>query len=103
MKCNLGCTREEYWKITNNEYSVPHNGPTTLDEIKEEKFNIRANEELLSSLSNSEMTNVMDLEISHEMWIKLETLYEGCNAHQNTLKKLNNNIQMEIIGFLMNI
>lgn len=34
MECHLRCIGKDYWKITKNMYSVPQNGPTTLDEIK---------------------------------------------------------------------
>lgn len=67
MQCHLRCIGEEYWKITKNLYNVPQNGPTTLDEIKESECNIRDKEALLSALSDSEMTNVMDLETAHEI------------------------------------
>lgn len=68
---------EGYWKITKNTYIVPQNGPSTPDEIKEVEHNIRVKEALLSVLTNSEMTAVMALQTAHEIWEKLEILYEG--------------------------
>ncbi|XP_059066070.1 uncharacterized protein LOC131857462 [Cryptomeria japonica] len=41
--------------------SAAQNGPTLPNKIKESEFNIRAKEALRSALSNSKMTNVMDL------------------------------------------
>lgn len=34
---------------------------------------------MLSALTDSKMTNVMELQTIHEIWKKLETLYEGDN------------------------
>jgi hypothetical protein len=50
-----------------------------MDELKEAECNIRAKEALLSALTNTKMTIFMELKISHEIWKKLETLYEGNN------------------------
>lgn len=65
VESHLRCIGEDFWKITKNVYNVPQNGPTTTNEIKEDEFNIRAMEVLLSALSNSEMTNVIDLQTGH--------------------------------------
>lgn len=53
------------------------NRPITPDEIKEVEHKIRGKEALLSALTDLEMKNVMGLQITHEIWEKLETLYEG--------------------------
>lgn len=75
MEFHLRCISEDYWKIIKNVKNAPQNGPTTLDEIKEVEFNIRDKEAMLSALSDSKMTNVMDLQAAHEICKKLETLY----------------------------
>lgn len=49
----------------------------TGDEIEEVEHNIRVKEALMSALIDSEMTNVMGLQTTHEIWEKLQTLYEG--------------------------
>lgn len=74
---HLKCLGENYWKITKNAYIVPLNRPSTPDEIKEAKHNVREKEALLSVLTDSEMTNVMGLQTTHEIWVNLEILYEG--------------------------
>lgn len=66
-------------------YIILANNLSTPDEINEAKFNIRAKEALLSALSNSEMTNVMDLQTAYEIQKKLETLYEG-DSHVKVAK-----------------
>lgn len=77
MEVHLKCLGDEYWKITKNVYNVPQNGLVTTAKIKDTEHNIRDKEALLSGLTNSEMTNVMGLKTTHEIWKKLETLYEG--------------------------
>ena len=58
-------------------YIIPQNGPTTSVEIIDFEYNIQAKEALLSAFTNFEMTNVMDMKTTHEIWENLETLYEG--------------------------
>lgn len=77
MECHLRCIGESYWTITKDKYTIHPNGPSTPDEIKEAKYNIRAKEALLSALTDFEMTNVMEPKSAHEICKKLENLYEG--------------------------
>jgi hypothetical protein len=42
-------------------YVIPRNGPSTLNELREVECNIKEKEELLSSLTNTEMKFFMDL------------------------------------------
>ncbi|GLJ42404.1 hypothetical protein SUGI_0878450 [Cryptomeria japonica] len=77
MEVHLKCLGEDYWKITKNSSTIPQNRPTTLAKIKEDEHNIRVKEALLSALTDSEMSNVMGLQTAHEIWEKLEILYEG--------------------------
>lgn len=88
MQVYLICIREEYQNITKNVYNVPQNGPTTPDEKKEAKYNIRAKEALLSALLDSEMTNVIDLETSHDNRVKFQTFHEG-DSHVKVTKLQN--------------
>lgn len=67
MEVHLRCLGEDYWKITKNAYFVPLNGLVTTDETKEAENIIRAKEALLSALTDSEMTNVMGLQTTHEI------------------------------------
>ena len=67
MECHLRCIGEPYWKITKNTYVIPQNSPSTTNEIKEAKNNVRAMEALLSALTNSEMKTVMDLKTTYEI------------------------------------
>lgn len=77
MEVHLKCLGEDYRKITKNVYGVPQNGPSTPNEVKEDEYNFRAKEALLSALIDFEMTNVMELQIVQEIQGKLEILYEG--------------------------
>ena len=77
MQCQLRCIGEAFQKITKDPYVIPQNGPSTIDEIKDAENNIRVIEALVSALTDSEMENVIGLQIAHEIWMKLETLYEG--------------------------
>lgn len=77
MEVHLKCLGEDYWKITKNVYVVHQNGPSTPDEVKKEEHNIREKEALISASTDCEMTNVMGLQTAHEIWVKLEVLYEG--------------------------
>lgn len=79
MECHLRFIGEPYQDITKDKYTIPTNGPSTLNEIKSVEYNIRAKEALLSALTDSEMTSVMELQTIHEIWKKLETLYERDN------------------------
>lgn len=77
MECHLKCLCDDYWKITKNTYNIPQNGLVLANEMKYVEQNIRAKEAILSALTNSKMTKVMGLKTTHEIWQKLETLYEG--------------------------
>lgn len=67
MECHLKCLGDDYWKIIENTYNFPQNGPVTGNEIKDAKHNIRAIQALLSSPTHSKMTNVMGLYTAHEI------------------------------------
>ncbi|GLJ53405.1 hypothetical protein SUGI_1138930 [Cryptomeria japonica] len=67
MEVHLKCLGDDYWKMNKNAYVVPRNGPSTTDEIKEDEYNIKVKEALLSALADSEMTNVMELQTIHEI------------------------------------
>jgi len=77
MQCHLQCMGDAFWLITKDECKILKNGPSTLDELKEAEYNIQAKEALLSALTDTEMTNVLELKTAHEIWKKSETLYEG--------------------------
>jgi hypothetical protein len=61
------------------EYIIPNDGTSTLNDLRDVECNITKKEEFLSALTNTEMTNVMDLKNAHEISKKLKTLYEGDN------------------------
>jgi hypothetical protein len=77
IECHLRFLGEVYWGITKTKHTIPKNGPSTLDELREEKYNIKEKESLLSALTNTKMKNVMDLQTTHEILKKLEIVYEG--------------------------
>jgi len=77
LECHLQCMGEAYWVLTKDEYNPPEKGPSTPDELKDTENNLRAKEALLSALIDSKMTNVFGLKTTHEIWKKLENLYEG--------------------------
>ncbi|GLJ31713.1 hypothetical protein SUGI_0637460 [Cryptomeria japonica] len=85
MEVHFKCLGEDYWKITKNAYVVPQSGLSTPDGVKEVKYNIRAKEELLSALTDSEMTNVMELHTTHEIWEKLEILSIGVKIEEDEI------------------
>lgn len=77
MECHLQCMGMQYWIMASKRYTPPQNGPRTIDEIRDAENNLQAKEALLSALSDSEMTNVIDLKTAYEIWEKLELLHEG--------------------------
>ena len=77
MECHLRCIGQAYWNIKSNRYVIPQNGPTTVAEIRDVEYNIRAKEALLSALTNTKLTNVMHMKTAYEIWKNLETLYDG--------------------------
>lgn len=61
MECHLRCIGEPYWSITSNRYIITPNGTHV-------EYNMSAKEEFLSGLTDIEMTNVMDLKTTYEIW-----------------------------------
>jgi len=68
---------DAFWLITKNAYKIPKNGPSTIDELRDVEHNIQAKEALSSALTDTELANVLELKTAHEIWNKLENLYEG--------------------------
>jgi len=77
MKCHLQCMGMAYWSMVTKVYVPPQGGPTTLNEITDAQNNLWTKEALLSALTDSELSNFIDLPTAYEIWIKLELLYEG--------------------------
>jgi len=75
MKCHLQCMGMAYWSMVTKVYVPPQGGPTTLNEITYAENNMRTKEDLLSTLTDSELSNVIDLPTAYEIWIKLELLH----------------------------
>jgi hypothetical protein len=67
MECHLKCLSDAYYRITKTKYNIPKNGPSTMDELREVEYNIKAKEALLSALIDTKMTNVMHLQTAHEI------------------------------------
>lgn len=67
-----------------------------MDELKEFEQNIRAKDEFFIALTNTEMKNVMELKIAHEIYKILETLYEG-DSYVNIAKLQSLKIKYEML------
>lgn len=76
MKIYLKGMECQYWEHVVNMYQTPTN-PLTIDQLKVEQENIQALEAIVSTLSNSEYTDVHGLEIAYELWENLKNIYGG--------------------------
>jgi len=98
MKCHLRCMGVAYWTMVTTQYVPPQGGPKTQNEITDAENNLQTMEALLSSLSDSELSNVIDLPTAFEIWQKLELLHEGDkyvkSARLRSLKRKFENLKM---------
>jgi len=77
MQCHLQSMGMQYWTMASTKYTPPQNDLKNANEITYVENNLQTKEALLNALSDSELTNVVDLQTAFEIWEKLELLHEG--------------------------
>ena len=77
MRCHLMSLGWKVWVATENEHNIGNQYPTDTVELGEYEGNAKALNAILSGLTNSVFTNVMQCVFSKQAWDKLKIIYEG--------------------------
>lgn len=75
------------WNIVETKYFQPVNGITTPDEIQAYEENKKSRYAIFSVLSKIELTKVIYLNTTYEVYKKMKDIYEG-NERVNLTKRL---------------
>ncbi|XP_057870879.2 uncharacterized protein LOC131077401 [Cryptomeria japonica] len=67
----------DVWNIVCSKYSVPATIPTDPDEKKQYEMNARAKHAILCGLTKDVFVKIMHCKSAHEIWEKLENIYQG--------------------------
>ena len=77
MRCHLMSLGWKVWEATQKEQKIGNQYPTDIVELGEYEGNSKALNTILSGLTNSVFTKVMQCTSAKQAWDKLNIIYEG--------------------------
>ena len=79
MKFHLMSLGWKVWEATEKEYKIGDQIPTYLKELGQYEGNAKSLNAILSGLTNSIFTKVMQCKTAKQVWDKLKFIYQGAS------------------------
>lgn len=100
----------EVWNSVLNAYTAPSTLPTDQDERKAYIVNAKGLNSIISGITNSEFTKLMNCDSTEEVWDKLISLYGGdskvkkvIQTHRRQFEILKNDGKEDIASYLLHV